>query len=236
MNINGTLLTTIVSSVLSPQSSVLTQALDGSLLATFVRISLAVLAAALGVLVLLRGRRYLWLFSGAAAFLLGVLAVRIVNWLFGGDAFNPERLSWEELIPIGAAVAGALIAAPHRLLAYAVIGISTGGALAIWIGRLFLPPETGLDIWAALGIVLGMALGYLFVIRYTDVALIIVSVGVGIALITYALNLPVDSQFIAALTLAAGIAGLVVQYHDYLAEQRAAHLLAVGTEEVIVEE
>ena len=205
---------------------------DSELLDTIVRIALAVLVALLGVVVLFRGRRYLWLFSAAAAFLLGLLAVRIVNNLLGGDAFNVTRLSWEELIPIGAAVFGFVIAASQRIVAYTMIGVTVGGALAIWLANLFLSADTALDFWSALGIAIGMALGILFVIRFTDVALIVLSAGVGVSLIVHALMLPTDSQPVAALALAACIAGLVIQYHDYLVEQRAAHLLAVGDQEI----
>ena len=44
--------------------------IDGVLLTAILRFALAVLTALLGVVVLLRGRRLPWLFSGAAAFLL----------------------------------------------------------------------------------------------------------------------------------------------------------------------
>jgi len=199
---------------------------EGALLGALVRLALSLLAAALGVIVLFRGRRMPWLFSGAAAFLLGVLAVRILDRILGTDSANTDGLRWQDLVPVAAAVLGALAAQYRRPVAYVLIGLATGGALAIWIVQLTQPPDARLDFWSALVILIVVGLGMLFVIRYGEVALIILSAGVGTGLIVYALNLPPDSALVSALVLAAAIASLVIQYHDYLVELRAAHRAA----------
>ena len=76
-----------------------------------------------------------------------------------------------------------------------------------------------------------MGMGMLFVLRYGEVALIVLSSLVGASLVVNGLSLPDNSSLVAALGLAASIAGLVIQYHDYLAELRLAHNNA-GTYEV----
>ena len=106
--------------------------------------------------------------------------------------------------------------------------MAAGGALALWVTRTFIQQQDvsadlWLDFWSALVILVVMGLGMLFVLRYGQVALIVLSAGVGPALIVRGLSLPLDSPIISALALAAGIAGLVVQYHDYLVDLRAAH-------------
>jgi len=195
---------------------------DSALLDAIARLALAVFTALLGLIVLLRGRRLPWLFSGAAAFLLGVLLVRILGNVFGYDP-NTTRLGWENLIPFGAAALGVFAGITRRIIALAVIGIAAGGALAIWVGNTFFSLEGGIDFWAAIFIIIMMALGALFAIHYGDIALIILSAGVGPALIVYGLTLPTEWELVAAFTLAAAIAGLVIQFHDYLVEQRTAH-------------
>ena len=83
--------------------------IDSPLLSTIVQIAMAGAAVLLGVLVLWRGRRMPWLFAGAAAFLLAVLLVDILDRTLGlGLTDDSSRLPWEELIPLGAAVVGVL--------------------------------------------------------------------------------------------------------------------------------
>jgi hypothetical protein len=205
---------------------------EGVLLGALVRLALALLAAALGVFVLFRGRRLLWLFSGAAAYLLGLLLVRILDRILGTNTATADGLVWQNLVPVAAAVLGALAGQYRRTIAYGVVGAAAGGALAIWIVQLTQPPDAPVDFWSALAILIVMALGVLFVIHYGDVAVILLSAGVGASLIVYALNLPPDSQLVSALAIAAAIASLVIQYHDYLVELRAAHRLAEMSAEV----
>jgi hypothetical protein len=193
-----------------------------------VKLVLAVLAALLGVVVLFRGRRLPWLFSGAAAFLLGVLLVRILNEILGNPTEDAEGLSWADLIPAGAALLGVLAGRYRLSVAYGLIGLCTGGALALWVARMVVPVGVALDFWTAVVAILVMALGLLFVLRYGEVALIVLSAGVGVSLIAHGLVLPADSQLVAALGLAAAIAGLVVQYHDYLVDLRSVHRQATG--------
>ena len=197
--------------------------IDGSLLAAILRLGLAILIVLLGLVVLVRGRRLSWLFSGAATLLLGILVVRVVNLILGNSASTAEGVSWLDVALIGVAVVGGLAGRQQRTIAYGLVGLATGGALGIWFARLFLPPDVGIDIWSAAVIVLFMGLGMLFVLRYGDVALILLSAGVGVSLIAYGLALPTDSTWVAALGLAAAIAGIVIQYHDYLVELRLKH-------------
>jgi MFS family permease len=194
---------------------------DGVLLAGIGRLAISLLAALLGLVVLLRGRRLTWLFSGAASFLLGLVLVAVVDSLLGGRLSDAEGLSWSELIPVAAAVLGALVGRFQKTVAYSIIGLATGGVLALWVAKMLLPEGTVLDFWSGMVVVLVMGVGMLFVLRYHKVSLILLSVATGVSLIIYGLKLPLNSEFVAALTLAAAIAGLVIQYHDFLIESRA---------------
>src|SRR4051812_481399 len=122
---------------------------DSALLDAIARLALAVFTALLGLIVLLRGRRIPWFFSGAAAFLLGLLLVRVLGNVFGYDP-NTTRLGWENLIPFGAAALGVFAGITRRIIALAVIGIAAGGALAVWVGNAFLSLAAGTDFWSAL--------------------------------------------------------------------------------------
>src|SRR4051794_13088110 len=158
---------------------------DSNLLEAIATLAFALLTILLGLVVLWRGRRLPWLLSGAAAFLLGLLAVRILNVLLGNSADSTDTPLWENLIPVVAAFLGVLAGRFRIAVAYELVGAATGGALAIWIARLFLPPDVGLDFWSVAFILLGMVLGVLFVTRYGDVALIVLSAVVGPALILH---------------------------------------------------
>jgi len=193
---------------------------DGDLLTNIIRVAFAGLVALLGLVVLIRGWRLPWLFSGAAALLFSILLIRMLGLTFG---FATEGWFWEIILPAGAAVVGALMATYNRMIAYVLIGLLVGGALAIWVARTILPVVSGFDLWSVLGLIVMMLLGALFVVRFGDVAVILFSVAVGVCLILNALNLPSDAELVAAGAIAAAIAGLVIQYHDYLVEQRAAH-------------
>src|SRR5215212_8892247 len=182
--------------------------MDSVLLSAIVRLAAAALAALLGAVVLFRGRRLPWLFSGAAAFLLGVLLMQVLNPILDNGTDDAQGLTWGDLIPVAAAVLGVLAGLYRQAVAYRLIGLCVGGALAIWLARMLLLPGAGLNFWTALIAIVVMALGMLFVVRYREVALIVLSAAVGPSLIVHGLALPVDLQAVAALALALGIAGL----------------------------
>ena len=208
--------------------------IDSPLLSTIVELAMAGAAVLLGVLVLWRGRRMPWLFAGAAAFLLAVLLVDILDRTLGlGLTDDSSRLPWEELIPLGAAVVGVLAGMFRIPVAYRLIGLASGAALALWLAQMVLPSGTGLDFVSALAVLAVTWLGMLFVVHYGAVAIMLLSVGVGIGLIVHGLSLPLDSLLVAAFMLVLGIASLVIQYHDYLVELRAAHREETGVDETL---
>jgi hypothetical protein len=206
--------------------------IDGPLLSTIVHLALAGAAVLLGALVLWRGRRMPWLFSGAAAFLLAVLLVDVLDITLGLTD-DTSRLRWEELIPLGAAVVGVLAGMFRIPIAYRLIGLASGAALALWLAQMVRPAGSGLDFISALVVLAVTWLGMLFVVHYGAVAIILLSVGVGIGLIVHGLALPLDSLLVAAFMLVLGIASLVIQYHDYLVELRAAHREETGVDETL---
>ena len=100
--------------------------IDSPLLSTIFTVAISLLAALLGLVVLFRGRRLPWLFSGAAAFLLGVLLVRILEVVMGDPTDSTSRIQWEDWIPIIAGVVGGVAGRIRLDVAYEVIGWRRG--------------------------------------------------------------------------------------------------------------
>ena len=99
---------------------------DGMFLMAVLRLATSLLIALLGVLVLWRGRRLPWLFSGAAGFLLGIMAVRFLDPVLGGRLTDVNGLAWGDLVPIIAAVLGVLAGRYRQDTAYALMGLPQG--------------------------------------------------------------------------------------------------------------
>lgn len=137
-----------------------------------------VVTALIGLAVLFFGRQLFWLFVGAVGFLIGfTLATEYL-------AVQPEWVGL--LIGLAAGLLGALVAVPLQRLAVAVAGFLAAGyavysLLVVW----GVENSTVLLIVALLGALLGAVL----VALLFDWALIVLSAGVGAALLTQAVLL-----------------------------------------------
>jgi hypothetical protein len=194
------------------------------LLDTILNLALAALGVVAGVLLLLRGHKMIWLFGGLASFLLALFAMDLLNrWI---QILDTDWVRAAIVIAVG--VVGGITARSNTMLGYGIIGLATGGLIYLWVVNNLLRRDAniGLDFWTTLVIIvtalLIMLMGAIFVIRYDEVALILLSSAVGVILILESLRLNHESELEALLGLGLGLLGVVVQYHNYLNEQRAA--------------
>src|SRR6476620_6335869 len=122
------------------------------LLDALLRLALAAGGVVLGELLLMRGHRLIWLFSGVAGFLLALFAVNLLNrWLGILDA------EWlQAAIAVAAGVVGAIASRAHTTIAYGVIGLAMAGAILLWVARIVLTKQAlvALDFWSVLGLIL----------------------------------------------------------------------------------
>lgn len=138
--------------------------------------------------------------------------------------------SWLLLgIAVAVGIVGGILGSRAKPIAAAVIGFAAGATIGLWlydiatyiaVGLADLPQQT--TRWIGLGlIIIGGILGYLLTRRNEGVAIILVSVFVGTSLIVYSLGLSSNSSFTAVVALSLALLGLVVQYAQYLREQRS---------------
>jgi hypothetical protein len=149
-----------------------------------------------------------------------------------------ERNGWtlvesQDWLLLGIAVAagfiGGFLGARAKQVAATVIGFFAGGYLGLWFYEIAYyvvvdlanwPENTA--FWVGVGIlILGGLVGVWLTRRSEAVALIMVSVFIGVDLIAAVLNLDLSRSFTAVLTLSLALLGLVVQYAQYLREVKA---------------
>ncbi|CAN5266478.1 hypothetical protein BH20VER2_BH20VER2_06460 [soil metagenome] len=157
---------------------------------------------ALGVLLLLLGRKLFWVFVGAIGFVVGV---QIARYFFGGQS---ELVLL--LIALGIGLVGALLAILLQRLAVAIAGWVAGGYLALRLAaQLDLQPES--LRWIAFFV--GAILAAILFSMLFDWALIILSAITGAVLIAEALPLAREAAWIVAAVLC--VLGALVQLRGF---------------------
>ncbi|NJN53744.1 MAG: hypothetical protein HC804_02670 [Anaerolineae bacterium] len=121
-------------------------------------------------------------------------------------------------------------------LAVAMIGILVGADLALWFYDISYhlvtvvaswPEETAVLV-GLLIVLIGALIGFWFVRQYRDEALVLASVALGTEIVYLTLGLSENSSFTAVLVLSVALAGVVVQYADYLRELKRAEKLGIA--------
>jgi hypothetical protein len=151
---------------------------------------------AVGVVLLLFGRRLFWLFVGAAGFIAGLLVTQ--------EFFPGQQEWWVALIAILAGVMGALLSVFLQKVAVAVAGFLTGGyalmSLALALGHQAL-------MWPAF--LVGGILGAISILMLFDWALVILSSVAGAALIAQSIR--ADAAIAMGVFLVGIVAGVAIQ-------------------------
>jgi len=165
------------------------------------------LQLAIGVLLLLFGRKLFWLFVGVVGFLSGV---QIASQLFSADS-RIEVLA----VALALGVLGAILAIFVQHLVVILAGFLAGGHLAISVLTLYEWNGGQYVWWFAL---LGGILGGILALMLLDWALIIFSSLIGASLVSQALSL--DQAWTVLFSIVLAGAGILIQ--SRLLERRVA--------------
>jgi hypothetical protein len=213
------------------------------MIAFLLNVILIIVGLVIGGTVLLAGRRLPWIslaIIGLAATgnLLAALVVgldsgwdlvRQGEWLLVGIAFAVAALGW-------------YVGQTRQKVGVALIGIAAGVDIGLWLREIIryfsteiggTTPETAVLLNLP-AILIGGLLGWWLIRSYRDEALILVTVVLGVEIIFLALRLNSDSSLTAVLLLSLALAGVVVQYADYLRHVKANTPLEPSAEAVML--
>lgn len=187
------------------------------------RAVLGIAGAAVGMGLLLFGRRYYWVLFGiivallVSYFLAPVLGLESeVQLLLSGN--------WQAvLVILGAGLLSAALSRQRRDLTIIAIGFVAGVFIATLFDQILLyvsgRTDFALTWWLLLIFVLAGILAAYLTKRSPDNALILISVILGVAIVNRALNLSNESSLTAVLSLTLALVGIVYQFATYLREQ-----------------
>lgn len=183
-----------------------------------------------GGYILFFGRRALWATLGIIG--LSVTANMLATYMVGADA-GIELLHMQSWGLVGVAVAagglGILIGRFRPALAVAMIGFAAGADITLWFYEISaywvtdvarLPEVIALVIGLAL-ILIGGGMGLVLTRKYPPEALILITMLIGVEIIQDALGLSPSSSWTAIIIISLALAGLLVQYANYLRELKA---------------
>ncbi len=192
------------------------------------KILLTLVGIALGGYILFFGRRALWatlgIISLAAAANIGAVLVAGVDT--GWELIDLQ--AWRLLgATAGIGALGVVLGRYKPDIAVTVIGFIAGANIALWLYDISAYLVTGVarlpeqaTIWTVLTLLLiNGLLGVWLVRKDRDEALILLSVLVGVELINDALGLSDTRSITAILLLSLALAGVLVQYAEYLRER-----------------
>jgi hypothetical protein len=190
----------------------------------------AIVGTILGGYILLFGRKALWVTLGGISLIVSanLLAIFVLNADRGWDLF---RLNAWGLVGIAAIIGllGILLGRLKPKLAVGIIGFVAGANITLWLYEISaylitevaqLPEGLAIGIGWVL-IIIGGILGFWLIRRYRDEVLILVTVIIGTELIDDALQFNGNSSLSAIAILGLALAGILVQYADYLREKEA---------------
>ena len=171
--------------------------------------SIPIISVAIGVAILLFGRKLFWLFVAAVGFALGIeIAPHLVH--------QPSpALALTFALVLG--LAGALIAFLLQKLAIGIVGFLAGARLAIALASAFLVNHERYDI---VTFIIGGILGAILLLALFDWALILFSSIEGAHLIQSAIPLPPTGTTILLVALV--VVGIAVQASVLRGSRRAA--------------
>ncbi|MCA9875201.1 MAG: hypothetical protein KC441_16135 [Anaerolineales bacterium] len=186
---------------------------------------IVVLGLVIGGVVLLTGRRAIWISLAIVGLVAtgNLLAVIVAGLNSGLDLIRQSE--WLLVaIAVGVGALGWYIGQTRRNLATALIGIVAGVDMALWLREIIQyissgagPTGEGTAVLLNLpAILIGGLLGWWFVRAFRDEALILLTVIMGVEIIYLALGLSSSRAFTAVILLSLALAGVVVQYADYL--------------------
>ncbi len=198
------------------------------------RILLIIIGLFLGGTILFVGRRALWATLGiiAIASVANLLAVLVAGVESGRDLL--EIQAWLLVgIAVTAGVLGIIIGYYRSDLAIPLIGIIAGANVGLWLYDIaFFVVTDAANMSEQVAIIVGLVvifIGALFgmwlVRQSADEALILITMIIGAELIQDALQLSKNSSLTAIIILSLALAGVLVQYANYIREIKATNQL-----------
>ncbi|UCC50516.1 MAG: DUF4203 domain-containing protein [Anaerolineaceae bacterium] len=188
---------------------------------------LAIVILVLGGYILFVGRRALWATLGiiSLASVANLLAVLVAGVDSGRELM--EMQAWFLVgIAVAAGVLGVIIGHYRQDIAIPLIGVIAGASASLWLYDIAVyvvtdaanMSEQVATIVGLVVILIGALFG-LWLMRYSaDEALILISMIIGADLIQDALRLSRNSSWTAIIILSLALAGVLVQYANYLRE------------------
>ncbi|MBK8989404.1 MAG: hypothetical protein IPM39_25645 [Chloroflexi bacterium] len=178
-----------------------------------------------GGYVLLAGRRMPWVSLGIIGLVTSanVLASLVASLDSGFDLlYQGEWLMLFTAVAIGAL--GFYVGRLRPDLAVTIIGMAAGVDIALWFEAInrylsteLIQAEAETAVFFNLPLMLlGALLGWWFIRRFRDEGLIVITVIMGVEILSLALRLNTSSSFTAVLVLSLALVGVVVQYAHYL--------------------
>lgn len=206
--------------------------------------ALTITGLLIGGYIMLAGRRALWVTLAivglmAAAELLAVLVAQLDS----GWALLRQGEWTLLLIAVGVGAVGYLIGRSRPDLSVTLIGFLAGANIALWFEAIvnYVSTdviESGVETAVYLNIplfLIGGLAGAWLTRRYRDELLIVITVVLGVRLISLALRLNNDSSLTAVVMLSLALVGVVVQYAQYLRELKATTPLPPAPEPALPE-
>lgn len=188
-----------------------------------------------GFYILFMGRKALWATLGIIGLVTAaiLLAVLVAGYETGNDLIDNQE--WALMgIAVGVGVLGMVVGRAKPGLAALIIGFAAGAYTAVWlydiaeylVTAVVHLPES-MVIWVALAVIIvGGLLGIWLVRQSRDEALIFITMLIGVLLMQAAITLRHTNSWTAIIFLSLALAGVLVQYAQYLREVKANSELA----------
>ena len=193
-----------------------------------------ILGIALGLYILLLGRRSLWATLGIIALvtMANLLAVFVAGTESGRTLI--ESRNWLLLgIAVTAGVVGVYLGKTRPEIAVNLIGFFAGAYMALWLYDISdylltavaeLSQQTATVVGLVI-ILIGGMFGVWFIRSYENEGLILITMLLGVDIIRLMTGLSSTSNWTAVILLSLALVSVVVQYADYLRELKAVNPL-----------
>lgn len=184
---------------------------------------LTVVFLGLGGLLLLAGRKYMWILLGAGGMIIAATIAAEVQGYPNAWSLIEEGSWLSLLIAVGVGVLAVYIGQNYEHLSADIIGFAVGVFIATWFDEVLLvlngEESTEFTWWVALMFVAAGIAGVWATRQDPDQALILISVLIGANTISNGLDMDPESNWTAVVLLSLTLTGVVVQYASLLRER-----------------
>jgi hypothetical protein len=177
----------------------------------------------LGGILLLTGRKYMWILLGAGGFLIAAALTAEIQGYPNSWSLIEEGQWISLLIAVGIGALGVYVGQHYEHLSVDIIGFAIGVFVATWFDEVLLvlngQDTNDFTWWVALIFIAAGFVGVWVTRQDPEQALILISVLIGARTISDGLNLDQTKNMTAVITLGLALTGVVVQYASLLRER-----------------